>query len=221
MDLAMAVMSEAMSKLSWPPCYGLEMRGDMTQMMESFARLLDGLVLALLFIFLVLAAQFGGFLQPAQMLLSLPLELCGVFVALWLNHQAFSTVSILGVIVLTGMDATTAILLIDQIMRLRRQGIPRDEAIVAACPTRLRPILMTSTITLVVMVPLACFPRTGMDAYSPLGTVIIGGLLMGTLLSLVDIPLMHSLVDDLLASTERRRGFLPCLANRGRRDDIQ
>ncbi|MBE7454864.1 MAG: efflux RND transporter permease subunit, partial [Kofleriaceae bacterium] len=196
MDLTMEVMMKAMAQLNWPPGYGLEVRGDMTQMMDSFARLLRGLVLALIFIFLVLVAQFRGFVQPAQMIFSLPLELSGVFVALWLAHQAFSTVSIMAVIVLTGMDVTTAILLIDQIMRFREEGMPRNPAVIAACPTRLRPILMTSLITLVVMVPVAFFPKTGMDAYSPLGTVVVGGLLMGTVLSLLDIPIMHTLVDD-------------------------
>ena len=196
MDLAMFVMMKAMSKLNWPPGYGLEVRGDMTQMMDSFARLLAGLEFAMLFIFLVLVAQFRGFLQPAQMVFSIPLELSGVFLALWFQQQAFSTVSIMAVIVLTGMDATTAILLIDQILRYRNQGMPRNQAIRKACPTRLRPILMTSLITIVVMFPVAFFPKTGMDAYSPMGTVILGGLIMGTLLSLIDIPIMHSLVDD-------------------------
>ena len=197
MDLAMFVMMKAMGKLNWPPGYGLEVRGDMTQMMDSFARLLGGLEFAMLFIFLVLVAQFRGFLQPAQMVFSIPLELSGVFLALWFKQQAFSTVSVMAVIVLTGMDATTAILLIDQILRYREQGMPRNEAIRKACPTRLRPILMTSLITIVVMIPVAFFPKTGMDAYSPMGTVILGGLVMGTLLSLIDIPIMHSLIDDL------------------------
>jgi HAE1 family hydrophobic/amphiphilic exporter-1 len=191
------VMMKSMMGHNWPPGYGIEIRGDMTQMMDSFARLLHGLELAILFIFLVLVAQFGGFLQPGQMIFSIPLELSGVFVALFLNHQAFSTVSIMAVIVLTGMDATTAILLIDQIMRFRKQGMPRNVAIRKACPTRLRPIMMTSMITLAVMAPVAFFPKTGMEAYSPLGTVIIGGLMMGTVLSLIDIPIMNSLIDDL------------------------
>ena len=196
MDLSMKVMMEALSKINWPPGYGMEIRGDMTQMMDSFARLLKGLAFSIIFILLVLVAQFRGLLQPIQMVFSIPLELTGVFIALWLNHQAFSSVSIMAIIVLTGMDATTAILLIDQIMRYRERGIPRNRAIREACPTRLRPILMTSLITIVVMLPVAFSPKTGMDAYSPLGTVIIGGLLMGTVLSLIDIPIMHSLVDD-------------------------
>jgi len=198
MDLTMAVQMSAMMELNFPPGYGIEARGDMTQMMDSFRRLLQGLTLAVIFIFLVLVAQFRGFLQPLQMVFSLPLELCGVFIALYLAHQAFSTVSVLGVIVLTGMDATTAILLVDMIMLYRDRGVERDRAVVNACPQRLRPILMTSTITVIVMIPVAFFPKTGMDAYSPLAATVIGGLLSGTILTLFDIPIMHTYVDDLI-----------------------
>jgi HAE1 family hydrophobic/amphiphilic exporter-1 len=204
MDLTMDIEMKAMSQINFPPGYGIEARGDMTQMMDSFARLLRGLQLALIFIFLVLVAQFRGFLQPLQMIFSLPLELSGVFVALFLAHQAFSTVSIMAVIVLTGMDITTAILLIDMIARYRSRGVPRDQAVVEACPQRLRPILMTSIITMIVMIPVAFFPKTGMDAYQPLGTVILGGLLVGTILSLFDIPIMHTYVDDFIRWINRR-----------------
>ena len=176
--------------------YGLEMRGGMTQMMDSFRRLLTGLWLALIFMYLVLVVQFRGFLQPLQMIASLPLELAGVFIALWLAGQAFSTVSILGIIVLTGMDITTAVLLIDMIMKYRDKGIPRDEAIRQACPQRLRPILMTAGITLIVMLPIAIAPKTGLDAYQPLAMAVVGGLIVGTILSLFDIPIMHTYVDD-------------------------
>lgn len=182
--------------INFPPGYGIEMRGDMTQMMDSFRRMINGLAVALIFMYLVLVMQFRGFLQPLQMVASLPLELAGVFAALWLAHQAFSTVSILGIIVLTGMDITTAVLLIDMIMRYRDRGMPRDQAIVEASPQRLRPILMTAGISMIVMLPIAIAPKTGLDAYQPLATTVIGGLLVGTILSLFDIPIMHSVVDD-------------------------
>ena len=206
MDVGMEVMMKAMANMNWPPGYTIEMRGDMTQMMDAFGRLLMGLQLALLFIFLVLVAQFRGFLQPIQMVFSLPLELSGVFFALWLAHQAFSSVSIMAVIILTGMDITTAILLIDQILRHRESGMTRDEAIIKACPERLRPILMTSIITVIVMLPVAISPKTGMDAYSPLGTVVVGGLIVGTVLSLLDIPIMHAYTDDLVSWLSRKFG---------------
>jgi HAE1 family hydrophobic/amphiphilic exporter-1 len=204
MDLAMMAQMKAMSSLNWPPGYGIEMRGDMTQMMDSFRRLLIGLGLAIIFILLILVAQFRGFAQPLQMIFSLPLEMAGVFVALYLAHQTFSSVSIMSIIVLTGMDITTAILLVDMIMRYRDRGVPRDQAVIEACPQRLRPIVMTSLITIIVMVPVAFFPRTGLDAYAPLATVIIGGLIIGTILSLFDIPIMHTVVDDLVVWMNRR-----------------
>jgi hydrophobic/amphiphilic exporter-1 (mainly G- bacteria), HAE1 family len=182
--------------INFPPGYGMEIRGDMKEMMSSFARMLGGLWLALGLMYLVLVVQFRGFLQPFQMIASLPLELAGVFIALWLAAQSFSTVSILGIIVLTGMDITTAVLLIDMIMKYRDRGVPRDEAIARACPQRLRPILMTAGITMVVMLPVAIAPKTGMDAYQPLATTVVGGLLIGTILSLFDIPIMHTYVDD-------------------------
>jgi HAE1 family hydrophobic/amphiphilic exporter-1 len=206
MDVVMNLVANAyggnpklgIEPINFPPGYGMEMRGDMTQMMDSFRRLMNGLGLALALMYLVLVIQFRGFLQPLQMIASLPLELAGVFIALWLASQAFSTVSILGIIVLTGMDITTAVLMIDLIMKYRDRGIPRDEAIVRACPDRLRPILMTVGITLVVMLPIAFAPKTGLDAYQPLAMAVVGGLIMGTILSLFDIPIMHTYVDDFI-----------------------
>ena len=197
MDLAMTIITKASSQINFPPGYSMQMRGDMTQMMDSFARLLRGLEISVMLIFLVLIAQFRGLLSPFQMMLSIPLELSGVFFGLWLAHQAFSSVSIMAVIVLTGMDITTAILLIDQIGRRRSEKtLPRNEAVALACQDRLRPILMTSLITIITMLPVALAPRTGMDAYQPLGTVIVSGLLVGTLLSLLVIPVMHVAIDD-------------------------
>jgi HAE1 family hydrophobic/amphiphilic exporter-1 len=198
MDATMDLQMRAMSDLNWPPGYGIEARGDMTQMMDSFRAMLAGLTLALILMYFILVAQFGGFLQPLQMIFSLPLELSGVFFMLWVMHQAFSTVSILGVIVLSGMDVVTAILMLDLITQTRLSGVPRNEAVARACPQRLRPILMTSLITIFTMAQVAFIPRTGLDAYQPLGTVIIGGLIVGTVLSLLDIPIMHTVVDDVV-----------------------
>lgn len=206
MDVVMNLVANAyggnkqldIAPVNFPPGYGIEMRGDMTQMMDSFRRMLAGLGLSLVLMYLVLVVQFRGFLQPLQMIASLPLELAGVFVALFLAHQAFSTVSILGIIVLTGMDLTTAVLMIDLIMKYRDAGVPRDEAIRRACPDRLRPILMTTGITLIVMLPVALAPKTGLDAYQPLAMAVVGGLISGTILSLLDIPIMHTYVDDLV-----------------------
>ena len=195
MDLVMA----AHGKLDFPPGYGVELRGDMTQMEESFHRLLRGLYLALIFMFLLLVAQFRSLIEPFNMIFSLSLMVTGILGGLLLAGQTFSTVSILAVVILTGMMMTVAVLMIDLVLRMRSEGVPRDEAILAAAPIRLRPILMTSLISIVVLIPVAFFPRTGIDAYAPLATVVIGGLSIGTLLALFVVPVLHTYTDDLAA----------------------
>ncbi|MBI2114242.1 MAG: efflux RND transporter permease subunit [candidate division NC10 bacterium] len=197
MDLSMALLMAAHEKITFPPGYGIELRGDMTQMEESFQRLLRGLYLAVIFMFLLLLAQFRGLIEPFNMIFSLSLMLTGILGGLLLAGQTFSTVSILAVVILTGMMMTVAVLMIDLVLRLRAQGMPRDEAILTAGPIRLRPILMTSLISIVVLIPVALFPRTGIDAFAPLATVIIGGLTMGTLLALFVVPVLHTYTDDL------------------------
>ena len=213
MELAMDLLMAAHEKIDFPPGYGVELRGDMTQMEESFARLLRGLYLAVIFMFLLLVAQFRSLIEPLNMLFSLSLIATGVLGGLYLAGQTFSTVSILAVVILVGMMMTVAVLMIDLVLRLRQEGMPRDEAILTAAPIRLRPILMTSFISIVVLIPVAFFPRTGIDAYAPLATVIIGGLTMGTLLALWVVPVLHTYTDDLaalvrraLARLRRRRG---------------
>ncbi len=203
MQLSMDLLMAAHEKIAFPPGYGVELRGDMTQMEESFQRLLRGLYLAVIFMFLLLVAQFRSLLEPFTMIFSLSLMLTGILGGLLLAHQTFSTVSILAVVILTGMMMTVAVLMLDLVLRLRAEGLPRDEAILTAAPIRLRPILMTSLISIVVLIPVAFFPRTGIDAYAPLATVTIGGLAMGTLLALFVVPVLHTYTDDLTALVTR------------------
>jgi HAE1 family hydrophobic/amphiphilic exporter-1 len=197
MELAMDLVMAAHEKVDFPPGYGVELRGDMTQMEESFQRLLRGLYLAVIFMFLLLVAQFRSLIEPFNMVFSLSLMFTAILGGLLLARQTFSTVSILAIVILAGMMMTVAVLLIDLVLRLRAQGVPRDEAILTAGPIRLRPILMTSLITIVVLIPVAFFPRTGIDAYAPLATVVIAGLTIGTVLALFVVPVLHTYTDDL------------------------
>ena len=197
MELSMDLLMAAHERLALPPGYGVELRGDMTQMEESFQRLLRGLYLAVIFMFLLLVAQFRSLIEPFNMIFSLSLMLTGILGGLLLARQTFSTVSILAVVILTGMMMTVAVLMIDLVLRLRAEGMDRDEAILTAGSIRLRPIVMTSVISIVVLIPVALFPRTGIDAYAPLATVVIGGLTMGTVLALFVVPVLHTYTDDL------------------------
>jgi len=197
MDLDMNILMRGMAAAPFPIGYGMEMRGDMTEMMESFGRLLSAMEVALLFVFLLLVAQFRSVIQPLVMLLAVPLQLLGMFGGLLLTHQNFSTVSILGIVVANGMAISNAILLLDLIIRKRKEGLSRRDAILYAGPVRLRPILMTTIVSLIVLIPVAFFPKTGIDAYSPLATVIIGGLSISTVLTLFVVPVLHDVLDDL------------------------
>ena len=197
MDLSMAIAMNAGSKLDFPTGYGIDSMGDMTDMMIEFERLLQGLVISLLLIYLILVIQFGSFIQPLVMMLSIPLQLVGVFGVLFLTGQTLSTVSILGIIILSGLSVSAAILLLELILTKRQEGVPRDIAIREAGPVRLKAIVMTTFTTIIVIVRLAFFPETGMDAYSPIATVILGGLVISTLLTLIVVPVVYSVVDDI------------------------
>jgi HAE1 family hydrophobic/amphiphilic exporter-1 len=212
MALDMSTIMGAMAAVPFPQGYSIEMRGDMTEMMQSFDRLLGAMKIAILFVFLLLVAQFRSFSHPLVMLLAIPLELLGVFGGLLLARQAFSTVSILGIVVANGMAVSNAILLLDLILRKRRDGLSREAAILEAGPIRLRPILMTTIVSLVVLIPVAYFPKTGIDAYSPLATVIIGGLTISTVLTLFVVPVLYASFDDMALRFRSRRAEAPELA---------
>ena len=194
MRLSMEWLMASRMQLPYPAGYTLEQRGDMVVMMDSFQRLLRGLGLALVLIYLTLAAQFRSALLPLALMAAIPLELPGVLLALGLAHQTISSVSLLGLVVLSGMDVTASILLLDAVLRQRAAGRSATEALLEGAPSRVRPLLMTVAVTMAVMVPLALFPRPGMDAYAPLATVILGGLGASTLLSLVVVPVFYSLL---------------------------
>jgi HAE1 family hydrophobic/amphiphilic exporter-1 len=207
MALDMDVVMNALAQVSFPRGYGMTVRGDMTEMDQAFARLIGSMELAAVFIFLLLMAQFRSIWIPAVMLLAIPLEFLGVFGALLLAHQSFSAVSILGIVVANGMAVSNAILLLDLVIRKRADGLSKRAAMLSAGPVRLRPILMTTIVSLIVLVPVAFFPKTGIDAFSPLATAIIGGLTLSTVLTLFVVPVLYDALDD--AGTALRRRFGP------------
>jgi hydrophobic/amphiphilic exporter-1 (mainly G- bacteria), HAE1 family len=199
MALDMNTIMAAIAMVPFPRGYSIEMRGDMTEMAQSFDRLLGAMEIAIVFVFLLLVAQFRSVVNPLVMLLAIPLELLGIFGGLLWAHQNFSTVSILGIVVANGMTVSNAILLVDLIVRKRAEGFSREDAVLEAGPIRLRPILMTTIVSIAVLIPVAFFPKTGIDAYSPLATVIIGGLTISTVLTLFVVPVLYVTFDALLA----------------------
>ena len=168
------------------------------------------LILAIVLVYAVMAAQFESFRDPFIILLSIPLAGIGIVGSLLVTGTPFSIQAYMGVIVLGGLVVNNAILLVDYTNILRRRdGMPLRAAVERAGRTRLRPILMTTVTTLLGMVPMALGIGEGSELQAPLARVIIGGLLSSTLVTLVVVPVVYTLFEEGLAGLRRRPQPLP------------
>ena len=183
--------------VSFPPGYRYQFGGSTKNMNESFAYAISALVLAVVFIYMVLASQFKSFLQPLALMTALPLTLIGVVLALLMFRSTLSMFSVIGVVLLMGLVTKNAILLVDFAIRSREEGLERTEALLLAAKVRLRPILMTTLAMIFGMVPLACALSEGSEQRAPLGQAVIGGVITSSLLTLVVVPVMYCYMDDL------------------------
>jgi len=165
-------------------------------MKESFASINFSLFLAVVLIYMILAAQFESFVHPFTIMLSLPLSIAGALGALALTGRTLNIFSMIGMIMLMGLVTKNAILLVDYTNTLRREGKTKDEALLAAGPVRLRPILMTALSTIAGMMPIALGLGAGSETRAPMGACVVGGLITSTLLTLLVVPAMYSVVDD-------------------------
>jgi HAE1 family hydrophobic/amphiphilic exporter-1 len=154
-----ADIEKAAARIQMPPGYDLLMGGDAEELKDMFDNMLQALFLAVVFIYLILASQFGSFTQPLAIMLSLPLSLFGVAVALLLTHDTLNIMSMIGLIMLMGLVTKNAILLVDFTNQARREGMSRNEALIKAGSTRLRPIVMTTLAMIFGMLPLAVRDR--------------------------------------------------------------
>jgi hydrophobic/amphiphilic exporter-1 (mainly G- bacteria), HAE1 family len=173
-------------------------------MNESFGYAVGALALAIIFIYMILASQFGSFLQPIAIMSALPLTLIGVFLALLFFRSTLNIFSIIGFIMLMGLVTKNAILLVDFANQSRRQGMGRVEALLAAAEVRLRPILMTTLAMIFGMVPLAFGMAEGSEQRAPMGQAVIGGIITSSLLTLVVVPVLYTYLDDLAAWGRRK-----------------
>ncbi len=184
-------------ELSIPQGVSIDFAGNAQQSEESFAALLAALMLAVLFVYMVLASQFGSFIHPFTIMLSLPLALAGAMLALLITGNALDVMGMIGIILLMGLVTKNAILLIDFILQARRSGMERTQAVLRAGPMRLRPILMTTLAMIAGMLPVAIGLSPGSEWRSPMAITVIGGLITSTLLTLVVVPVVYTLLDDL------------------------
>ncbi len=186
-----------LDSVSFPPGYRYQFGGSTKNMNESFAYALSALVLAIVFIYMVLASQFKSFLQPLALMTSLPLTLIGVVLALLMFRSTLSMFSVIGVVLLMGLVTKNAILLVDFAIRSRENGLDRTDALLLAAKVRLRPILMTTLAMIFGMVPLAFALSEGSEQRAPMGQAVIGGVITSSLLTLVVVPVMYCYMDDL------------------------
>lgn len=185
------------SELVLPPGVISVFTGSADMMAESFASILFCLFLAVILTYMILAAQFENFLHPLTIMLSLPLSVGGAFGGLWLTGRTLNIFSMIGMVMLMGLVTKNAILLVDYTNYLRRQGLGRTDALLQAGPVRLRPILMTALSTIAGMVPVAIGLGEGAESRAPMGACVVGGMLTSTVLTLVVIPVVYSVVDDI------------------------
>lgn len=164
---------------------------------REFGGLGMAVFLAIALIYMLLATQFESFIYPLVVLTSVPLCAIGLVLALFITDRSFGLTAFIGLLMLIGIVVKNGILLVDYTNQLRARGMPRDEAILTAGPTRLRPILMTSAAAILGMMPLATGIGSGSQLYVPLATAVIGGLMTSTVLTLFIVPTVYTLFDDL------------------------
>ena len=193
----LADVRERLAEMEMPEGYELVYEGQSRAIRESFSSLTVALVIAIFLVYVVMGVQFGSFIYPFIIMFSLPLALIGVFFGLFIGGSSISLNSFLGILVLAGIVVNDAIVLIDYINSLRRRGMGRLEAILRAGPVRLRPILMTSFTTIFGLLPIALGIGEGAETLAPLGVAVIGGLTTSTFLTLLVIPCVYTVIDDI------------------------
>ena len=201
-----ADITAALRQVDFPPGYGWRFGGSTKNMQESFGYALSSLLLAVLFIYMILASQFKSFLQPMALMTSLPLTLIGVVLALLMFGSTLSMFSIIGIVMLMGLVTKNAILLVDFAIRAREEGMERSQALLMAAKVRLRPILMTTLAMIFGMVPLAFALTEGSEQRAPMGQAVIGGVITSSLLTLVVVPVVYCYLDDLAAWLRGKMG---------------
>jgi HAE1 family hydrophobic/amphiphilic exporter-1 len=192
--------------LAMPAGYHWDWGDNQKRRTEEFAGMGLAIFLAIALIYMVLASQFESFVHPLTILVSVPLAVIGVVLALFLTGRAFGLTAFIGLLLLVGIVVKNGILLIDYTNLLRSRGRQRDDAVLEASPTRLRPILMTSFAAGFGMLPLALGLGEGSETQAPLATAVVGGLTTSTVLTLFVVPCIYTLFDD--------------LARRFRKDDL-
>ncbi len=195
LDEAVAVANKVIAETQLPLSLNAEVTGQSEDMQSSFRSLQFALALAVFMVYLVMASQFESLLHPLLILFAVPLAGAGSVYGLWLTNTPLNVVVFIGLIMLCGIVVNNAIVLVDRINQLRRQGVEKDTAILDAAKTRLRPIVMTTLTTVLGLLPMAFGFGEGAEIRTPMAITVIYGLLFASLLTLILLPVLYSLFD--------------------------
>jgi HAE1 family hydrophobic/amphiphilic exporter-1 len=203
-DAAVATVQNALR--ATPPPYGLrvEIGGENEEMRKGFRDLGFAFLLAVLLVYMLLAAEFESLLLPFIVLLAVPLAAVGATLALWVTGAGINTMSLIGMVILVGIVDNDAVVKVDFINQARKQGMARREAIYAAGHARMRPIVMNTITAMLGLLPMALAIGPGAELQAPLAIAVFGGLLSATALTLVVIPVAYDLLDE---AGDRIRAF--------------
>jgi multidrug efflux pump subunit AcrB len=205
-------INDLLSQTKLPENMRIEMRGMVAGMNASFRSFSIGLMLAVVLVYLVLVAQFRSFTDPFIILLAIPMGITGVLLILWMTGTSVNVMSLMGVVMMTGIVVSNSILIVDFTRRLRADGMPMRKAVGEACKVRLRPVLMTSLATILGLIPMALALGEGSESYAPLARAIIGGLTVSVVLTVFIVPAAYLVIhrreadpnDDFDMQSQRR-----------------
>jgi HAE1 family hydrophobic/amphiphilic exporter-1 len=195
----------AIDSTGLPPGYRAVFTGDVQNLEETRGFVLEAILLAVVFIYLILASLFGSFVQPLSIMLALPLSFIGVALGLLVTRGSLNVMSMIGIIMLMGLVTKNGILLVDFANQQRASGVDRRQALLDSARIRLRPIIMTTMAMIFGMLPLALAIGEGAEQRAPMAHAVIGGLITSTLLTLFVVPVVYTLLDDLVIRLRERR----------------
>ncbi len=191
-----ADLEAAFAELHLPPGFSVRMAGQIQQQRETFEGLIFATILAIVLVYMVMAAQFKSLIDPFIIMFSVPMGLSGVIIALFITNTTLSTTSFMGIIMMLGIVVSNGVLLVDYTNVLRRRGVALREAVVLGGRTRLRPILMTSLATVFGLLPMAIGLGVGGETNAPLARAVVGGLSVSTLLTLYLVPTLYLMLEE-------------------------
>ena len=206
LDGAIVAIRGILNGMTYPLDVRVDVGGENEEMRRSFLDLALAFGLALLLVYMILAAQFESFVHPFTILMAVPLALVGAVLALALTGQGLNTMSLIGIVILVGIVVNDAIVKVDFINQARARGKALREAIMEAGDVRLRPIVMTTVTTVLGLLPMALGIGRGADLRAPMAISVIGGLLMATALTLIVVPVVYSVVEDVRMGWKKRMG---------------